>query len=226
MPSLLAEYDGIVRALDAAYGRPDPGDRPGVVGFRDLLIAFLDQQRGARSAAIVEELDRAEMADEPESLAGAEAGELADLLRGGGGSLPAGLVAALQRLAGWVAEQGGMEALTAAATETLREELRAIRGIGPGTADRLLLDVFDRPTFPIGRSDYRVLIRHGWIDPTADYDEAREAVEHAAPHDPAALRQLASWFERLAVPCRVGKPRCDRCPLQPFLPEGGPLDPS
>ncbi len=53
----------------------------------------------------------------------------------------------------------------------------------------------------------------------------REAVEVAAPDDPDMMRRVAFWFDKLSGLCRVSNPKCDRCPLQPFLPEGGPLEP-
>lgn len=229
MPSFASDFDEIARALEAAYG--EPAGATGADGpsgsFRDLLRIFLAEQRGGQGGRLIEGLDRAGWSVDPEALSGADAREVADALAGAGGAkVPEGLVAGLRRLAGWVVERGGMEGVLEGATESLREELRAIRGVGAATADRLLRDALDRPAFPVGRADYRILIRHGWIDPSADYDEARSVVEDASPAEAGALRALGSWFDRLARPCKVANPQCDRCPLRPFLPEGGPLDPS
>ncbi|QDV37908.1 HhH-GDP family DNA glycosylase [Tautonia plasticadhaerens] len=226
MPSFASDFDEIARALEASYGGPTPGVDAPSGSFRDLLRVFLVEQRGGQGGRVIEGLDRAGWSADPGALSGADAREVADALRvGGGAKVPEGLVAGVKRLAAWVVGRGGMEGVLAGATEALREELRAIRGVGAATADRLLRDALDRPAFPVGRADYRIMIRHGWIDPPADYDEARSVIEDAAPGGAEALRRLGSWFDRLARPCRVSAPQCDRCPLQPFLPEGGPLDP-
>ena len=57
----------------------------------------------------------------------------------------------------------------------------ALNGVGPATADALLLFALRRPVYPLDRATYRILVRHGWLDPSADYDEARAVVERPAP---------------------------------------------
>jgi endonuclease-3 related protein len=227
MPSFSTDFDEIVLALTTAYGEPEATDSPPPSGsFRELLLVFLGEQRGGNGSQTIDRLDQAGWSLEPSALADVDAGELADALREGRARVPDGLVSALKRLAGWVVDRGGMDGISAAPTESLREDLRAIRGIGTATSDRILRDALNRPAFPVSRADYRIMIRHGWIDPSSDYDEARSVIEDASPADSAELRRLGAWFDRLARPCKVSAPQCDRCPLQPFLPEGGPLDPS
>jgi endonuclease-3 related protein len=227
MPSFSTDFDEIVLALEASYGDPGPEGTPPPSGsFRDVLLVFLGEQKGAKGGQAIDRLDRAGWSLDPPALAEVDPGELADALREGRARAPDGLVSALKRLAAWVVGRGGMDGISKIPTESLRDDLRAIRGIGAASADRILRDALDRPTFPVSRADYRIMIRHGWIDPSSDYDEARSVIEDASPSDPAELRRLGAWFGRLARPCKVAAPQCDRCPLQPFLPEGGPLDPS
>jgi len=134
------------------------------------------------------------------------------------------LVATLQRLARWAA--GRLDGSSEASATVLREELLGLNGIGPPTADAILLEGLGKPVYPVDRASYRVAARHGWIDPSADYDEARAVLERLAPGDPDTLLALAGWSERLGRDfCRAGVPRCERCPLRPFLPEGGPRSP-
>jgi len=110
-------------------------------------------------------------------------------------------------------------------TETLRDELTAIPGIGRATADAILLKVFSLPVYPLDRATYRVLFRHGWTDTTADYDEVSDLLIRNSDEDPNLLANLTLWFEHLGRShCRAGGPRCERCPLQPLLPEQGPLE--
>ena len=107
----------------------------------------------------------------------------------------------------------------------IREELVAIRGISPAAADEILLRAFEQPRYPLDRATYRILLRHGWIDSTADYDETSDLLIRATGEDPNLLLDLSLWFDRLGrTHCRPSGPACDRCPLQPLLPEEGPLE--
>ena len=47
----------------------------------------------------------------------------------------------------WLREVGGFEVLSKIGTEDLRKQLLELKGIGPETADALLLYLFDRPVF-------------------------------------------------------------------------------
>jgi endonuclease III related protein len=94
----------------------------------------------------------------------------------------------------------------------------------------LILYALKRPSYPVDRATFRVLVRHDWLEPTATYEEARDLiVDHALNQanlregDGAnLLAELAHGMEQLGRRfCRAARPRCDGCPLEPFLPEGG-----
>jgi endonuclease-3 related protein len=129
----------------------------------------------------------------------------------------------------WVAHDlefalGNLDDISTIPTESLRESLLAIPGIGASSADDILLNVFGRPRYPLDRSTYRILIRHGWLDVTADYDEAVDLILRNTDADLNLLGRLSIWFEELGRShCRVGKPKCEQCPLRSLLPEGGPM---
>ena len=96
------------------------------------------------------------------------------------------------------------------------------RGRGPAA---LLLHGLRRPAYPLDRASYRILVRHGWLDPSADYDEARDVVERLDPDVPEHLARLSAWLERIGREyCRPTIAKCERCPLRSFLPEGGPRE--
>ena len=104
----------------------------------------------------------------------------------------------------------------------LREELLEVKGIGPETADSILLYALDLPSFVVDAYTYRVLTRHGLVPEETTYDEMKELLEKALP----AKVPLYNEFHALAVAvgkkfCRA-KPRCEECPLRRFLPPGGP----
>ena len=111
-------------------------------------------------------------------------------------------------------------------TADLRDELRTLRGISPAGVDAILLEGLRRPVFPVDRPSYRILARHGWLDPDAGYDEASDALRRYAPDDPPALQALAVHLDEIGTRfCKASAPKCEACPLRPLLPEGGPLAP-
>ncbi len=100
-----------------------------------------------------------------------------------------------------------------------------LKGLGPATVDSILSRGLGRATYPVDRATYRILVRHGWLDPTADYDEARSVAESLAPDDSAMLTRLSAAFERVGRDfCKPTVAKCERCPLRSLLPEGGPRE--
>jgi endonuclease-3 related protein len=180
------------------------------------------------SGQVVEALAVAGVSD-VESLAEFDLTSFQDLLRQAGVTVSIKALAPLLRLVQWVANDfelatGNLEKISNITTEHLRESLLAIAGIGASTADDILLHVFDRPRYPLDRATYRILIRHGWLDITSDYDETVDFLLRSTDADPNLLRRLSIWFEELGRShCRAAGPRCEQCPLQSLLPEGGPM---
>jgi endonuclease-3 related protein len=106
-------------------------------------------------------------------------------------------------------------------TDRLRTELLSISGIGPETADSILLYAFDRPVFVVDAYTVRILARHGLAEPGAPYERVRLLFQAALP------RRADLFNEYHALLVRVGKehcrprPRCEGCPLRAFLPGTG-----
>ncbi len=135
-------------------------------------------------------------------------------------------VAPIQKLARYLVEheQGDAERLLDPdrSTSAIREALAEIPGLGPARVDGLLLHALGRPAFPVSRGAYRVLVRHGWIDPDSGYDEASTLVAGQAAGDANRLAAVEQGFSSTAARyCRVKSPCCQGCPLEPFLPHGG-----
>lgn len=99
-------------------------------------------------------------------------------------------------------------------TRELREFLLSIKGVGPETADSIILYAADRPLFVIDAYTYRILHRHAMLDDSMTYDELQELFMDNLPED----YELYNEFHALIV--RTGKeycgriPKCDICPLQ------------
>lgn len=215
MPNLTDAIPVILAAIEGPEEAP-----PNAGTFESVAAAYLAQWGEER--AVAQAIDALRDAGwlEPEALAAADEAAVADAWREAGSRGLLKLIPALQRLARWAAES----LRDGASTESLRGGLRAIKGIGAASADAILLRGLGRAAYPVDRATYRILVRHGWLDPSAGYDEARSLVEAALPDDPAGLARLSAGFEQVGrLWCRASVAKCERCPLRPLLPEGGPV---
>ena len=155
--------------------------------------------------------------------------------------------------------KGSLDHLFNQSTHKLREELLNLNGVGPETADSILLYAGNHPVFVVDAYTRRILSRHEIIPEKTDYEDIRNLFEHAlqpvatkqenaqqdtpqsAPplesgfrgsaHPPSAmstahrtaLAQVYNEMHGLIVGvgkyhCGKSQPKCDGCPLQPFLP--------
>jgi len=106
-------------------------------------------------------------------------------------------------------------------TEELRRKLLAVHGIGPETADSILLYAGGHAAFVVDAYTKRILQRHELVGEKSSYEEVRKLFETNLPRD------VRMWNEYHALLVNVGKnwcqkraPKCEECPLGPFLPEG------
>lgn len=99
-------------------------------------------------------------------------------------------------------------------TDQLREKLLSIKGIGPETADSILLYALNKPVFVIDAYTYRILSRHGIIPTEVSYHEMQGLMMDSLPNDV----QIFNEYHALLV--KVGKEHCKRkamcngCPLE------------
>lgn len=113
----------------------------------------------------------------------------------------------------WYQAEGGYEALSDRETNLLRHQLLAIHGVGPETADDMLLYAFERPVFVIDAYTRRIFSRIGLIDGDEGYEVLRAAFEAALGEDVVLFNQAhALIVEHAKQHCRT-KPICENCPL-------------
>ena len=113
-------------------------------------------------------------------------------------------------------ESGGdLEAFFAAGTEELRERLLAVKGIGPETADSILLYAAEKPIFVVDAYTHRLLVRHGLMDEDeAEYHAMQEMFMDALPADTALYNEYHALIVRVGKEfCKKKNPRCGECPL-------------
>ena len=103
-------------------------------------------------------------------------------------------------------------------TETLRESLLRIRGIGLETANALLLFAFERPIFLVTGGLYRLLNRHGLVAEDAAYEEIEDLLTSCLP---VSAEFCARFYRNTAGVvgsfCSAKKPDCPGCPLGEYM---------
>jgi len=105
-------------------------------------------------------------------------------------------------------------------TTALRQALLSVNGIGPETADDILLYAFQRPVFVIDAYTRRMFSRLGLFTGTEHYDAMRLAVESELGADAALFNEFHALTVRHAKEvCRV-RPRCSDCVLLGVCPAG------
>jgi endonuclease-3 related protein len=121
----------------------------------------------------------------------------------------------------WLSDRhgGSLNALFALPPGELRRQLMELKGLGPETADAIILYAADQPFFVADAYSRRVLARHGLLPSRASYAEAQAFLHRHLP--PKA--SLFNEFHALLVEagkryCRRQAPKCEGCPLAPFLP--------
>ena len=131
---------------------------------------------------------------------------------------------------------GDLKKMFAGETSAVRELLLAIHGVGPETADSMLLYAGGHHSFVIDAYTKRIFQRHGWMEKSgnrkaesgtnheAGYNELKLLCESVLNQKSGAAR-LDHWQDYHAQLVMVGKhfcrpraPRCDECPLKPLLP--------
>ncbi len=85
--------------------------------------------------------------------------------------------------------RGSLDQLFSLPTSQLREELLNLNGVGPETADSILLYAGNHPVFVVDAYTRRVLDRHGILPATTDYEDIRQLFEQAL--SPLAQEQPA-----------------------------------
>lgn len=118
---------------------------------------------------------------------------------------------------------GSLEQMSRQTTEIVRGQLLALSGIGPETADAILLYALGHPIFVVDEYFRRVATRHELVDPNARYPEMQRLGDLAIAS--ATAEESACHANELhALIVEVGKrhcgpaPRCEGCPLQRYLP--------
>lgn len=116
---------------------------------------------------------------------------------------------------------GSLDEMFDLPTGELRRQLLSIFGIGPETADTIMLYAAGHATFVVDTYTKRLLVRHGWIDERASYDEVRQIFEARMEPSPRRFNEFHALIVNTGKNfCHKQRPKCAQCPLGRFLAEG------
>jgi endonuclease-3 related protein len=108
---------------------------------------------------------------------------------------------------------GKVENLEGVRTPELREQLLSVKGIGPETADSILLYALNRLVFVVDAYTARICSRHHLIDEGADYHRIQETFESNLPSDISFFNEYHALIVHLGKDFCKPTPKCEECPL-------------
>ena len=118
----------------------------------------------------------------------------------------------------WYRGCGGHDAIAVMDTVHLRRELLSVNGIGPETADDILLYAFGRPVFVIDAYTRRLFGRLGLLDDSAGYETLRAYFERHLRADASLFNEYHALIVRHAKDICKTRPRCAECCLRGLCP--------
>jgi endonuclease III related protein len=199
-----------------------PGDSP----FEIMVGAVLVQNTAWKNVErAIDNLKRAKVLT-PRKLYALSTGELAEFIR------PAGYfrikAKRLHNLVKFFVEcyRGSIAAMQKVDTQELRNQLLALNGIGPETADSILLYAVGKPVMVVDTYTNRVFSRHGWVSHGTTYHPLQEHVTAQLPADATLFNEFHALLVHVGHHYCSTKPRCEECPLRGMLPANGAILPA
>lgn len=115
-------------------------------------------------------------------------------------------------------EYGTLADFLALPVNELRRQLLGVKGIGPETADSIILYAANQPVFVVDAYTHRIFSRHQLLPEETDYHAIQETFIDALPADPQLYNEYHALIVRTGKEfCRKTNPRCAHCPLGPLL---------
>ena len=199
----------VYQCLHTRYGPQHwwPGDTP----FEVMVGAVLTQNTAWTNVErAIANLVRARVLD-PAQIAKMPVNRLAGLIRSAGYfNVKA---KRLQNFCRWYSLHGGFKHLREFETAELRRDLLAVNGIGPETADDILLYAFQRAVFVIDAYTRRIFSRLKLIKGDEDYEALRRFFERGLRRDARLFNEYHALIVRHGKDVCKSRPLCRECCL-------------
>ena len=109
---------------------------------------------------------------------------------------------------------GNVKKILRQATPSLRQQLLSVNGIGPQTADSILLYALKRPIFVVDAYTKRILLRHHFTGEDAGYDKIQNLFMQNLKSGVKLFNEYHALLVKLGKEfCLKNKPKCNLCPL-------------
>lgn len=185
---------------------------PAETPFEVVVGAVLTQNTAWRHVEkAIDNLKREGLLD-PESIIKTSDDVLRELIR------PAGFynqkTQRLKAICKLIVDYGCLEELFKLPLGELRSVLLSVKGIGPETADAIILYAAGKPTFVVDRYTHRIFTRLGIWEGKYDYEGIKKLVESEIPPRVDVYREFHALIDEHAKRICRKKPFCDSCPLR------------
>lgn len=199
----------VYQQLHAHYG--DQHWWPAETPFEMMVGAILTQNtRWENVEDAIQNLKNANMLN-PESIIASNISQLEELI------YPSGFFRQKSRrlieLSNFLLAHDGTRGLKRWPTQCLRARMLEVHGIGPETADSILLYALDKPVFVIDAYTRRIFNRLGLVESTIDYDDLQNFFFQRLPNSLQIFQEFHALIVQHAKQFCSSKPQCDDCPL-------------
>jgi endonuclease III len=188
--------------------------------FQTLVVTIMSQNTADTNTERAYQKLQERFQITPEVLSKAKIGDIEDCIRVAG--LYQSKAKAIQTASKIVLEKfgGNLNAVLSLPVEEARKTLMEMPGVGPKTADVVLLFSAGKPTIPVDTHVNRVSKRLGLAPAKGDYEAIRKSLQsHYQPQDYALVHMLLIAHGRKT--CKAQKPLCNACPVSSACPSKG-----
>jgi endonuclease-3 len=211
----------ILRILRATFAMPEWTEEK-LDPFETLVETIISQNTADRNTARAFECLSKRFEINAEVLAKAQTNEIEQCLKVAG--LYKNKAKSIKQVSQIILEEfhGNLEPILSLPFEAARKTLLQFPGVGPKTADVVLLFAAKQPTIPVDTHVNRVSKRLGFAPENADYETVRESLQLLYnPHDYLAVHLLLIAHGRKF--CKARQPLCSECPVNELCPSKGLL---
>ena len=185
--------------------------------FKTLITTIISQNTADRNTARAFEKLSKRFEIKPEVLANAEIRQLEECLKVAG--LYKNKAKTIRKVSRVILEKfhGDLRSMLSLSFEEARESLMQLPGVGPKTADVVLLFCAEKPTIPVDTHVNRVSKKLGLAPANGDYETIRKSLQSLYnPEDYLAVHLLLISLGRKY--CRARNPLCKQCPVNSLCP--------
>ena len=211
------QFQKIYKQLLRQYGHQKwwPADSP----FEMMIGAILTQNTAWTNVErAIENLKAVDCLDADRILR-LDEGDLAECLR------PSGYfnikAKRLRNYCLWYLDQGGFDVLSQWDDASLRRGLLSVNGVGPETADDILLYAFERPVFVVDAYTKRLFSRLGCMDEDLTYHQVQALFHQELSQDVALFNEYHALIVMHCKDVCKKRPVCDACCMKASCPSSG-----